>query len=336
MVVAELGFDGKALSAFAKKVPKAMPSADPQTNQQRMLERSCLTRIVDQLMKDSSNITLVHSFLLTYDPASAKKPATEWSGQYKTLGQIPTGWLSEYIMHRATVDNAHGITEDFLSKVDFADSENISTIFSCILQLPLSLAFPSDLLEDPFVARATFDARCDEVGERLAAMRMNGAFTIAGALDMKKGGPYSLEFNEAGKCIKVKHATGAEIPVDPETAAITRDFALVDNILDAKALITYKSRKDTLHEMFAEAGGEFLSTMWKPGKKSTILRDHATIQLNKIRAMDAQRAAAGVVNTEVQKPAQQKRALESTAKARASLQQAAEKRQKKRVLHLGD
>lgn len=328
----ELGYDSQPLSSLAKKVPKLVRSGNPELDHQRHVERTCLVRIIDQLIKEPSRIMPTHAYMLAHNPSASPqvKSRKQWSGSYTVLSQMPTGWMIEFIKSRAEEEGVNTITDGLLAALDNDDSENIPTIFSCITQLPLSLGFPAEL-KDAFVAKATFHKRCDQVGNRLKYMVASGGISLQGKLNMKLAGPFILEFKE-DECVLIKHCCGSTA-VPSKDVPISKQFLLMDNILDAKAKVVKKPRNDLLHEFF-DQDSEFLRHMWKPHKKFAGLKELASEASAQAREIDTERAAASTCNVDALQPAAKKRAANATERARKCLQAAAEKRQRKRTIVL--
>ena len=95
-MVKELGYDSKELSIAAQRLPKVKKTGDVNVDQQALLERNCLVRIIDQCVKEPQYVLPLHAYAISLDPSSlnsdSKKLARNqegWTGQYKLLSQIP-------------------------------------------------------------------------------------------------------------------------------------------------------------------------------------------------------------------------------------------------------
>lgn len=139
----ELGYDGQPLCAAAKRLPPAKKTGDTGLDQQRMVERRCLVRIVDQLIKDPRYVMPLHSNLLVMDlNASPGKGRQSWSGDYKFLTQIPRAWLGEFMLREAKRLNLNVLNSTLLSELEEDSSDNLPTLFSFMIQVPMSVQFP--------------------------------------------------------------------------------------------------------------------------------------------------------------------------------------------------
>lgn len=332
--MSELGYDNKPISSAAARMPPAKKTGDTIVDQQALNERKCLIRIVDQLLKEPKFVLPLHAHLLSMNVNDLQKDVdkTKWSGDYKFLSQIPKGWICDFILREARENAVRVVNSQLLAKLEEDDPENIPSLFSFMLQLPLTLGFPREL-RDPYVATLTFSRRCAQVGSRLKPFVQNGRLTPGGSLDMRKAGCFTLQFNEGGLCTAIKHILG-ETVAPAAHVPITRNFALMDNGLDRKAAVVLMPRRDLLHSFFeARTLGD---TMWMPNKKCTILRDLALKVQKQVSDQGKEREEAASSNLEVMEPAAKKRATEATERARVCLAKAAAKRQNKRVLSLAE
>lgn len=316
------GYDGQPLCAAAKRLPLAKKTGDTGLDRQRMVERRCLVRIVDQLIKDPRYVMPLHSSLLViYLNASPGKGRQSWSGDYKFLHQIPRAWLVEFILWEARRLNV--LSSALLAKLEEDSSDNLPTLFSFMIQVPMSVQFPP-CMKDAFVATLVFQRRCKQVGYRLAKFAARGGITPSGKFDRRRAGCYDMEFNpETGKRVKVLHISGDE-SVPPDHAPVTGDFCLADNFLVSKACVVLNPRRDLLYNMFKQR--PFVQTMWQPQKKFSVPKELAEKAIVEVDEADLARAEASSTNAAAMDPAAKKRAAVATERARRALEEAAAKR----------
>lgn len=331
----EVGFDGKAMCAFALKAPVAKRTGDTLADQNNITQRQCLIRIVDQLVKQPHRIIPMHAHLLMLEscPETFVKDDNMWTGAYKFLSQIPRAWMAQFVQSEAARLQLGILTPDLLSRIELDDADNIPSIFSFMVQLPMNLAFPKKM-SDPHVAKLVFKARCLAVGNRLQWLVNKGGITADGKLDMRKGGPFLLTFNTAGACTQVAHCSGLQA-TPPAHMPIDRTFTLVDNILDSKAAVVLQPRHDYLFNLFP-GDSPFLQTMWTPKKKCKFLDALADTHYQEVQVLDEQRQSAAIVNSEAMQPAARKRQADNAERCKRTLVAAAEKRQRKRQVALAD
>ena len=334
MADAELGYDGKPFVVAARlSAPKK--TGDVAFDQQAILERKCLARIVDQLIKDPRYTLPLHAHLLNMDLSALSGPRTKqndtWTGSYKFLNQIPRSWMATFILKRARTSNLVVLNEELLAKLEEDDTANIPQLFSFMIQLPLSLGFPKDM-QDAWVASEVFTKRCDEVHDRLEYFVRLGGVTPTGKLDFKKAGCFTFEFDEKGLCTKLSHCSGLHI-VPPTHAPITIAFELIDNYLDGLSFVLLEPRRDPLNKLFA-LDAAFRFTMFEPGKKCTLLKEFAKEVKARVDEQQAARTTAATTNTAVLEPGAKKRSKVTTDRARVQLAAAAEKRQRRRSVAL--
>lgn len=310
----EVGYDGKPISSAAARLPQFKKSGDATIDQQRLVQRTHMIRIVDQLLKEPKYILPLHAQLVVMDvDTNLQCEKKDWTDDYKFLNQIPRAWLAEFILQEAQKLKLAVVNLALLSSLESEGADNLPTLFSFMVQLPLSLGFPNTM-RDAYVAKMVFRRRCADVGDRLAKFIALGGITVSGSLDMKKAGCFVLEFDgETNMCNKICHITGLSA-VPPAHAPITRGFSLVDNTLDAKASVILEPRRDLLYTLSKNAA--FENTMWMPNKKSNILRDLAAEINTAVEKQDEERAAAARSSTETMQLAAQKRAEAQKKKAR--------------------
>lgn len=329
----EIGYDGKPISPCALRLPAARKTGVTAADQQKLIQRALLVRIVDQLVKEPKYIFPIHAQLLvTGLDAPVKSPEkAAWHGEYKFLNQIPRAWLAEFVLQEATKLNIAVVNATLLGRLESEDADNIPTLFSFMVQLPMAAQFPKEL-RDPYVAKLAFRKRCENVGNRLAKFVELGGITSTSALDMRRAGCFVLDFDATTNlCTRITHITGVATALAAH-APISRGFQLMDNTLDAKAAVVLEPRKDFLHMLMKDAA--FTREMWIPGKKSNILRDLSVSVASAVQQQDEERAAAKVSNSETMLPAAKHRAEVATQKAREHLKQAAEKRKRRRLCTL--
>lgn len=323
------------MCSVAMRVPTPKKTGDVTFDQQQLTRRTCVQQIIDRLMKDPAIVLPMHAYMMTGLGMSAASTGGAdkhtWTGKYKFLHQIPVAWMCDFILKLAGKHDMQLVNKNLLSKLELDDSDNIPTLFSMILQVPLSTGFPREL-EDPYTATLTFEARAEAVGNRLSKFVERGGISARGSLDFSKGGPFSLHFCENGICNRIDHINGASV-TPPEHCQISRKFELSDNVLDGKATVMLHPRRDALYEFFP-ATTDFLIDMWIPGKKCAFLQVLAQKKREEVAAADKLRAEAKMSQAEVLQPAAKKRALEATQTARVNLLAAQSKRQKKRTIKL--
>ena len=222
------------------------------------------------------------------------------------------------------------MTQDFLSKVEEEDSENILNLFYFEAQIMPHLNFPSQCSTNYLATRA-FDSRAEEVGNRLLRFVENGGFREDGSLDFKKGGCYELEF-EDDKASTVKHISGATVTL-PSHVLITQEFTLHDNHMDHLARVELKPSMFALWTFFDDSH-PFVKLIIKEKKAQTLV-DHAIKAEQAAVAAESSRAANTVQqNPRVLQPVQNKKASENLQKAREQLKARAADKQKKRTIKL--
>eukprot|EP00974_Lingulodinium_polyedra_P083480 8081947-Lingulodinium_polyedra.AAC.1 len=100
--------DGQPLAPYAAKLPAWKRSGDPSTDRVRQLERDAFQRIVDQLCKHPQYILPVQQILMNEDLIMQHRGSSirgEWTGNYKTLANIPISWKLNFLESRSKSKN---------------------------------------------------------------------------------------------------------------------------------------------------------------------------------------------------------------------------------------
>lgn len=259
-------FDGQAMCEYAAKCPRlGKASADEGLNKQLTLQHRCLQRIIDQCLRCPKYIMPLHSELLLIDP-DAKQSEDIWSGNYKSMAQIPKQWKIGFILGEAKRQQVVSVTVAYLAKVEAEDSSNISELFACILQLPETMTLPPGLC-DGLTASRVFTARAMQVGDRLRQLQTGGGFGLEGNINYVKGGSFELTFKE-GRCTHVGHTASKLVVEVPAHVLVTPSYTLHSNNLDKKPDVLLKPNRFQLCDLFAD-DAPFRQVMYNKGKKWT-------------------------------------------------------------------
>lgn len=319
----------------AKCPPLAKRSTDPEKERRMEQARTLLQRIIDQCMKDPNIIMPLHTELLTLNTQGLAIDTGVWNPNAKNLQRIPKEWKIAFILTEAKKHRISVVTKELMQKVDEDDSENVSTIFQMMLQVPEMLTLPA-CAQDEAVAGMALHGRCDEVGTRLKQFASAGGFGANGSLDFKKAGSFTLLFNEAGVCTEIKHISGVKCQ-PPAHVVITRAYTMQRNSLDFRAEVQLLPNVYKLHELFS-ADDNFKQIIYTPGKTWRRFEDAAQKTANDFEQKDQEKAAArcddpSEVSAIVQNVAK-KRAEVNLSKAREALKERETKRQRKREVDL--
>lgn len=333
-------FDGKPLCKLAASVPKPRPTNDATAGAQAQMQRDCLVRIIDHLVKKPEHTMSVHNLMMCHDldelanPNAANKSDAIWTGDYKQVERLPRAWLSEYLLHRAKklkVDNI--VTPQVLSKIEEASSHGLQLLFHYETQLSGPLSLPP-ALSDQTVASLTMHARADEVGNRLVELVRQGGFALIGKVNFLQGGCYTLEWSDAGKLVSVKHVTGPTATVLGHVH-VDRCFELVDNHSDSGARLVRAPTKYVLHEFFGE-DAPFKQFMHISSKRFKRLHELSAKVVTTLEDEEEQKTSRVVKSDlRVLQPAATKRAAANLNKAREKLEESKAKRAAMRCLSLG-
>lgn len=330
--------DGAPLCALAKKVPAPKRTGIPHADDVARRQRDALIWIIDRLSKRPEQIIPLQSYLITGDFAldTATGAPTSWTGNYKQLERLPKQFMTKLLLNVA----AEGGTKSFSCKtaaaLEKADATNIPTLFSMVLQLPLSLTCPEEFADESICMR-TLIARAKQVGDRLAHFGKAGGFLVPGKLDMKAGGTYALTFDNDGRATTLTHCSGANVTI-PRHVHLDATFALHDNHLEFKTAIKLHPTSILLHTFFETADPRpvFLQHMYTPGKKWRGLQDSATKLADEMARLQAGGVAQQVAESAAaaMQEAGKVRRTETLKKARAALEERQEKRKQARIIKL--
>jgi hypothetical protein len=250
--------DGKPLCGLAAKVPKVLRGSLTKSGSavdKDKLNRECLVAIIDKLFKKQSYISDIHAILFSADypmDTGVEELRAEWPLEgCRTIRPIPKGWMAAWLVQQW---GSSGFNKEIVRALEDDDPTNISQIFVAALQLPLGSQLPAGVQMDEKLACELFIGQMAIVGDRITPLLKEGGINRAG-IDCSKGGAYSLEWNpETSICTKIIHkATKCEV-VPPPHAMITKDFCLIDNLMDLGSRVVLDPSDWPLHKFFPPDG----------------------------------------------------------------------------------
>lgn len=327
--------DGGPMASLAKKVPLPKKTGVAALDARAHINRDALVWVVDRLSKNLHEAPRIQGYMLSaaFAQVGSTDSVTEaWTGNYKVLESLPKTFMVKYLLQRAADLKIGVLTGDVLKQLEIHSTLNIPQLFSMDLQLPLSLAMPSEMQNEAVCMRVC-KARGQGCGDRLSLFANAGGFLTAGSLNWKTAGCYSFEWEGDNVCT-IKHITGVYVPV-PSHAPIDKSFVVKDNDGDWKALVEHLPSQHSLSKFFTDA--EFLQYMYQPGKNISVLR---SLCKDVIETMEKERAS-GEASTEAAaaaisslKEAGHVKKADSLKRARQKLIESQQKRKELRAIAL--
>lgn len=336
---AALSCDGKPLSTLAKKVPQHKRCADHNADDIGKRQRDALVWILDRLSKRPQEIIPLQSYMITRDLSAVATAAgpSDWSPPYKALERLPKPFMTKLLVELALEGTMEKhFNKSVATKLEVSDSMNIPTLFSLVLQLPLSCTLPEEFADES-ICMMTLKKRASDVGKRLKTFIDAGGLGSNSLLDIRGGGAFKFHFDEQGKALFVEHCLGEKVAV-PSHILVTPSFAIHDNHLDFKSTAKLHPQSIPLHSFFTASGSsnDFLKHMYQPGKKFRSLHDDANNFERQQQAMTKGGVSEAVAAdaTEAMRDAAKERNAAQMVKARQALTDRKRKRDESRVIQL--
>ena len=256
----KLSIDSKPLASLARRVAKPRRTGNTEADLQLKMQYTSLVRCVDWLVKHPNQITGVWNLMQTHNfdaHVAQQSSSSEWTGNYKILAKIPQAWMAQFLMSRYDE-----LTKDNLNKLLGIDADAITTLFLLEVQLQGTFIFPA-ACKDKTIASKVFNSRADDCNRRVGVLLKAGGLNLTtGALNMGKGGCFTLEFSEELTCISVTHTATQAKATLPKHIVITTEFKMVDNYIDHLARVELGYTTHYLWSLFP-AESDFLKKMIK-------------------------------------------------------------------------
>jgi hypothetical protein len=316
------------LHAYAKKAPKLnLPKGSSKgAVDHAKLNHEHLVQIVDKLCKHPQYIQGIHGILMSsaYPVVEQTFGADGWQGAVACLGRIPRGWMAGWLLQRL---GAHGLTSDLLKALDRLDSSHIQELVAYETQLPLTVAIPTLVAEDPAKVGLLLTRRADAVGPRVQKLLEAKAISNGGI--SWREACYTLDWVD-DLCTRVRHCQGEVVHLGQLThVVIPRGFALERNDSDVLAKVVLAPTTYTIMDLVGE-GAKFRENI-VTGKKSDQLEALAR-EMCCVVPKAAEEAESKGAKLVAESAAARKAA--STAKARAAVQERTKQRGVRRRVDL--
>lgn len=234
-------YDGKAWCSLAQRVTKTRRSGNLAEDNAAIARRTALMFIIDACVKQPDVIMPFHGILLSQDLTKTvqekKDEKAGWDPEWKSVHRISREWSAQWLMNEcrgAFGDSIVSISPAMMQKIDKQDKDAVELLFQFATQLRGSTPLPPDFSDGRVAQRAFTQAAADK-DARLNKLIAKGALDSAGKINWTKGGCWSVSWNATGsRATALKHISGREFPL-PDHLVITKEYALIDNHLDAAA-----------------------------------------------------------------------------------------------------
>lgn len=269
------------LSPLAKRIPQAKRTKDLDEYKQRDMERKCLIKCVDWLVKNESIATVMWNHIMTGQLAvNNGRPEADWfKDAPKTMARVDLKWRAQFLQ-----DLSEGaLTTEVIRRLDARDENALHDIW-CMVTKTTGTEMLSPAFQEKALLAVAVRLRVQQVGGPSLRQWIRDHLNVeTGVVDWLRGGAYSYEFQE-NRLKRVVHRSGSAADV-PEFINIRRDFTLESPAVDTLTKFSKKPFDLIIRTLFAKDQGPNAHTFDRKGRAMKAWVEDATAALRRQQAL---------------------------------------------------
>lgn len=308
------------LSPLAKKIPMAKRGKDEDEFRQRDVQRRCLIRCVDWLVKNEVAASMMWNHIMTGQlNLQGARPESEWFKEPpKCMSKVDLKWRAQFLQ-----DFSDGsLTSDLIARIDERDENALHELWCLLTKMTGSEALPEESQEKALMAVAV-KLRMEQVRAGTVQRWVDRAVDKrTGVINWLAGGAFTFVF-ENNRLVHAKHYTGAEVVV-PDFITIKKDFNIESPAVDTLTKFTKHPLEVQVKTLFPKDIGANTLLFDKKGRGMKTLLHEAQDKLRDRRAR--LRGGTSEGSTLVLKDHAKECRTAALAKARAKVESRPQKR----------